>query len=325
MNRRRFLLTSLAGALAAPLCAEAQQAGKVFRIGLLGSVPVSDPAAARLWGGFIDGLRELGYVERQNVVIEGRFSEGRAERFPNLASDLVRLRVDIIVAAGPVAPLAAKQATNTIPIVMTNHGDPVGTGLVASLGRPGGNVTGLSILHPAVVGKQIEFLKQVVPKIDRVAVLTNPGNPTRTLMLREAKAALGLLQVLDVRGPSEFDSAFSAMRANRSDALLILIDPMLFGERSRLADLAAKHSLPAVSGVREFADAGILMTYGATLSHLFRRAAIFVNKILKGAKAADLPVEQPTTFEFVINLKTAKALGLTIPPSLLARTDQVLE
>jgi putative tryptophan/tyrosine transport system substrate-binding protein len=297
----------------------------VFRIGLLGSVPLSDPAAARLWGGFIDGLRELGYVEGQNVVIEGRFSEGRAERFPSLAADLVRLRVDIIVAAGPVAPLAAKQATNTIPIVMTNHGDPVGTGLVASLGRPGGNVTGLSILHPAVVGKQIEFLKQVVPRIDRVAVLANPGNPTRTRMLSEAKAAIGLLQVLDVRGPSEFDSAFSAMRANRSDALLILIDPMLFGERSRLADLAAKHRLPAVSGVREFADAGILMTYGATLSHLFRRAAIYVDKILKGAKPADLPVEQPTTFELFINLKTAKALGLTIPPSLLARADQVLE
>ena len=324
MDRRAFI-GSLGGLLLAPRAAKAQKAGRTYRIGYLGTV-IAPPD---VWEAFLRGLRDLGWIEGQTIVIDQRNAEGQYERLPELAADLVRLKVDIIVATGPVAPLAAKQATNTIPIVMTNHGDPVGTGLVASLGRPGANVTGLSILHPTVVGKQIEVLKELVPKVKRLAILTNPGNPTRSLMLAGAEAAmspLGLqLHALDARGPSEFEAAFSAMRKGRADALLILVDPMLFGQRNRLADLAAMNRLPAVSGLREFADAGILVTYGANLPDLFRRAAIFVDKILKGAKPADLPVEQPTKFDLVLNLKTAKALGLTIPPSLLQRADQVIE
>jgi len=212
---------------------------------------------------------------------------------------------------------------------MTNHADPVGSGLVASLGRPGANVTGLSLIHPAVVGKQVELLKEVVPKVNRVAVLTNPGNPIRALMLSEAEAAMRSrpvqLQVLDARGPGEFEAAFSAMRKDRTNALLILVDPMFFGQRKRLADLTASSRLPAVSGLREFADAGILMTFGASLPDLFRRAVTYVDRILKGTKPSDLPVEQPTKFELVVNLKTAKALGLTIPQSILVRADHVIE
>jgi len=309
----------------APLAVEAQQSGKVYRIGYLGTTA----APPHIWEAFLGGLREFGWVEGQTIVIERRNAEERYERLPELAADLVRLRVDIIVAAGPVAPLAAKRATNTIPIVMTNHADPVGSGLVASLGRPGANVTGLSFIHPAVVGKQVELLKEVVPKVNRVAVLTNPGNPIRALMLSEAEAAMRSLpvklQVLDARGPGEFEAAFSAMRKDRTDALLILVDPMFFGQRKRLADLTASSRLPAISGLREFADAGILMTYGASLSDLFRRAATYVDRILKGTKPGDLPVEQPTKFELVINLKTAKALGLRIPQSVLGRADQVIE
>jgi putative ABC transport system substrate-binding protein len=303
------------GLFPAPRGVGAQPPRRVYRIGYLGTTAAPLP----VWEAFLRGLSELGWVEGQTIVIEHRNAEERYERLPELAADLVRLRVDIIVAAGPVAPLAAKQATNTIPIVMTNHGDPVGSGLVASLGRPGANVTGLSFLHPTVVGKQIELLKEIVPKVKRLAVLTNPGNPTRSLMVAGAEAAmspLGLqLQVLDARGPGEFEAAFSAMRKEHADALLILVDPMLFGQRNRLADLAAMNRLPAVSGLREFAGAGILVTYGANLSDLFRRAATFVDKILKGAKPADLPVEQPTKFDLVINLKTAKALGVTISGS----------
>ena len=326
MNRHSALVVTLAlGLLLAPLAADAQQVGKVYRIGYLGNVPTPSP----LWEAFLRGLRELGWVEGQNIVIERRNAEGRFERLPDLAADLVRLRVDIIVASGSPAPLAAKRATNTIPIVMTNAGDPVGSGLVTSLGRPGGNVTGLSLLAPAVVGKQLELLKEVVPKVTRAAVLTNPGHPARALMLTEAEAAmrpLGLhLQVLDARGPGEFEAAFSAMTRKRAGALLILTDPMFVVEGKRLADLAARSRLPAVSGLREFADAGILMAYGASLSDLFSRAATFVDKILKGAKPADLPVEQPTKFELVINMKTAKALGLKIPPSVMIRADHVIQ
>ncbi len=321
-----LLLFSFATAiLGAPFVANAQQAGKVYRIGYLGNVPTPPP----LWEAFLRGLRELGWVEGQNIVIERRNAEGRFERLPDLAADLVRLKVDLIVAAGSPAPLAAKRVTNTIPIVMTNAGDPVGSGLVKSLARPGGNVTGLSLLNPALVGKQLELLKEVVPKVTRAAVLTNPGNPARALMLTEAEAAMRLLglqfQVLEARGPAEFEAAFSAMRRERAGALLILSDPMFVGERKRLADLAARSRLPAVSGLRELADAGILMAYGARMSDLFRRAATFVDKLLKGANPADLPVEQPTKFELVINLKTARALGLKIPQSVLIRADEVIQ
>jgi len=319
-----IVVTLALGLLLAPLAAHAQPAGKVYRIGYLGNVRPPPP----VWEAFLRGLREFGWVEGQNIVIERRNAEGRFERLPDLAADLVGLRVDIIVASGSPAPLAAKRATNTIPIVMMNAGDPVGSGLVTSLGRPGGNVTGLSLLAPALVGKQLELLKEIVPEVKRAAVLTNPGYPARAIMLTEADGAarqLGLqLQVLDARGPGEFEAAFSAMTRERAGGLLILVDPMFFGERKRLADLAARSRLPAVSGLREFADAGILMAYGASLSDLFRRAATYVDKILKGRKPADLPVEQPTKFELVINLKTAKALGLTIPQSMFIRADEVI-
>ncbi len=326
----KFTLVKLLAALtlglfAAPLTLDAQQAGKVYRIGYLANTPAPPP----LWDAFSRGLRELGWVEGRNIIIERRNAEERYERLSDLAAELVRLRVDIIVASGSPAPLVAKRATNTIPIVITNAADPVNSGLVTSLGRPGGNVTGLSLLSPTVVGKQLELLKEVLPKVNRAAVLTNPGHPARALMLTEAEAAmrpLGLqLQILDAGRPGEFEPAFAAMTRERAGALLILADPMFFGQRKRLADLATRNRLPAVSGVSEFAEAGILMAYGASLPDLFRRAAIFVDKILKGAKPADLPVEQPTKFELVINLKTAKALGVTIPPSLLLRADQVIE
>jgi putative ABC transport system substrate-binding protein len=327
ISRRRFL-TGVAIGLA-PIGAaahaqeyKAQQAGKVYRIGYLANTPPPPP----VWEAFLRGLREFGWVEGQNIV---RNAEGRYERLSDLAAELVHLRVDIIVVAGSPAPLAAKRATSTIPIVMTNAADPVTSGLVTSLGRPGGNVTGLSLLSPAVIGKQLQLLQEVVPKVNRAAVLTNPAHPARGLMLIEAETAmrpLGLqLQVIDARGPGEFDAAFSAMKRERSGALLILADPMFFGERKRLADLATRSRLPAISGVSEFADAGILMAYGASLSDLHRRAAAYVDKILKGTKPGDLPVEQPTKFSLVINLKTAKALGLTIPPSLLARADEVIQ
>jgi len=313
--------------LAAPLTAEAQQAAKAPRIGIL----EASPAVARsyLWEAFGQGLVDLGYVEGRNITIERRYAEGKWERLPDLAADLVRLKVDVIVAAPTPAIHAAKQATRTIPIVMAISGDPVGTGLVASVARPGGNITGLSIMTSELVGKQLALLKEVVPNVSRVAVLWNPANPLGTPQLREAKAAAPALavqlQVLPVRAPSEFESAFAAMTRARAGALLVLPDAMFGVNRPQLADLAAKSRLPAMYGLRELVEAGGLMAYGPHYADVFRRAATYVDKILKGAKPGDLPVEQPTKFELVINLKTAKALGLTIPPSLLQRADQVIE
>ena len=316
------------GLLGAPLAAEAQP-GKVFRIGILATVSPGDPAGARLWEAFFQGLRELGYVEGQNIAVERRFSEGKAERLPDLAAELVRLKVDVIVAGGSPPPIAAKRATGTIPIVMTNQSDPAGSGLVASLARPGGNITGLSLLSPELVGKQLELLKEVIPRVSRVAVLRNPTNETHALSLKELEdAARSLrvqLQMFQARDPDEFDRAFVAMARERVRTLLILGDPMFFLHRTRIADLAAKQRLPTMAVAREFAEAGGLMAYGPNLSDLLRRAATFVDKILKGAQPADLPVEQPTKFELVINLKTAKALGLTIPPSILVRADHVIQ
>jgi len=322
-------LTLALGILLAPLTAEAQPAGKVYRIGYLGTEPVTTPTVAPVWGAFIEGLRELGWVEGQNITIELRFSEGKMERLPDLAAELVHLNVDLIVAAAARPPVAAKQATRTIPIVMTNMGDPVGTGLVASLARPGGNVTGLSLLTPELIGKQLELLKEIVPRLSRVAVLRNPTSPTHPLSLREAEVAarsLGIqLEVLEARGPDEFEMAFAAMTRKRAGALNVLGDGMFFLHRTRIAALAAKYRLPAIFAQRQHADAGGLMAYGSSLRDNFRRAATFVDKILKGAKPADLPVEQPTKFELVINLKTAKALGLTIPQSMFIRADEVIQ
>ena len=329
MNPRKLLVLTLAlGILVVPLAADAQQPGKVFRIGILANIGLTDREGARGWGAFIQGLRELGYVEGQNITIEWRVSEGKYERLPDLVADLVRLKVDVIVAPATEAPLAAKQATRTIPIVMKSAGDPVGDGLVASLARPGGNVTGLSTLAPEIVGKQLELLKESVPRVSRLAVLWNPTNQTHSLVLGEVKVAarsLGVqLQTLEARGPDEFEGAFAAMTRERAGALLVLRDGMFLLHQRRITDLVAKSRLPTMFQLREHVDAGGLMAYGPSLRDAFRRAATYVDKILKGAKPADLPVEQPTRFELVINLKTAKALGLTIPPSVLIRADEVI-
>jgi putative ABC transport system substrate-binding protein len=330
IDRRTFLAGTGAVLLAAPLATEAQQAGKVPRIGFLALNRAAYPHVHEV---FRQGLHDLGYVEGRNVVIEYRDAGGKVERLPALAAELVALKVDVIVTGGGTpAALAAKQATKTTPIVFTGTADPVGSGLVTSLARPGGNVTGFSNIAPELVGKRLELLTQAVPGVSRVAVLWQPGavgERTEKDLLKGAEGAaraLGVrLQVVEARGPADIDRAFSDMTRARAGALTSLGGPMFFNERRRLVDLAAKNRLPAVFPFREFADAGGLMSYGPNLADLLRRAAIYVDKILKGAKPADLPVEQPTKFELVINLKTAKALGLTIPPSLLGRADEVIE
>jgi putative ABC transport system substrate-binding protein len=329
MERRRFMGLMAGGLLAAPLVAEAQQAAKIARIGYLSLNLAGNPHTREA---FLQGLRDLGYVEGRNVVIEYRDAEGKLERLPALAAELVALKVDVIVAVSTPQALAAMQATRTLPIVFATAADPVTSGLVTSLARPGGNVTGLSFLAPELVGKRLEQLKQAVPGVSRVAVLWQPGGHgerTAKDMLKEADVAaraLGVrLQFVEAGGPEDFDRAFSDMTRAHADALTVLSSTMLFVERRRLVDLAAKNRLPAVYTSREYVDAGGLMAYGPDLADLFRRAATYVDKILKGAKPGDLPVEQPTKFELVINLKTAKALGLTIPRSVLGRTDQVIE
>jgi ABC-type uncharacterized transport system substrate-binding protein len=328
IDRRAFLGTLACGLLAVPLAAEAQQPAKIARIGYLASNLANN---AHLTEAFRQGLRDLGYVEGRNVVIEYRDAEGKFERLPALAAELVALKVDVILAGDTAQALAAKQATKTIPIVFAAAGDAVTGGLISSLARPGGNVTGLSMLAPELVSKRLELLKQAVPRVSRVAVLWQPGAvPERTEkdLLKEADVAaraLGVrLQFVEVRGPDDFDRAFSEMTRARAGALALLPSSMVFSERRRLVDLAAKNRLPAVYGIRAFVDAGGLMAYGPNFADMYRRAATYVDKILKGAKPGDLPVEQPTKFELIINLKTAKALGLTIPQSVLGRADEVI-
>ena len=322
---RASLAAALAlGLLAAPPTAPAQQAPpKVARIGLLGDVP------SFLYDAFRQGLQELGYVEGQNIVIEHRFPEFRYERLPGLAAELVRLNVDVIVAASPPATEAAKLATRTIPIVFTVSGDPVAEGFVASLARPAGNLTGLATIGPELVGPQLQMLRTVVPKVSRVAILKNPTQPTHARAARQAEEAgraLGMqVQVLDARTPSEIEAAFASMSSQRAGGVLILRDAVFRAQGAQIVTLAARNRLPAMYGLREQAEIGGLISYGASVPHLFQRAATYVDKILKGAKPADLPVEQPTTLELVVNLKTAKALGLTIPPSLLGQADQVIQ
>jgi putative ABC transport system substrate-binding protein len=278
---------------------------------------------------FRQGLRELGYVEGQNIAIESRWTEGKDDRLPGLAADLVRSKVDVIVAETGAATRAAQQATRTIPIVMSTVNDPVGSGLVASLARPGGNVTGLTIMSPDLVGKQLELLKEVVPKVSRVALLRHPDNPASAAQLREAQAAaqaLGVrLQTLEARSPQEIDDAFAAMTRERAGALLIIPDTLFWSQRRQIVELAVKRRLPSMRIGESYAEAGGLMSYGPSYLDLERRAATFVDKILKGANPADLPVELPTKFELVINLKTAKAIGLTIPQPLLQRADQIID
>jgi putative ABC transport system substrate-binding protein len=328
VDRRAFLAESIA-LLAAPRAAVAQQGTKIPRVGFLSPNSGSDPRFLRRLTAFQQGIRELGYVEGQNIAIESRWGEGKWDRLPGLAAELVSLMVDVIVTYGPPAILAAKQATGTIPIVMAGTIDPVATGFVATLARPGGNITGLSLMAPELVAKHLEIIKEVVPKVSRVALLENPANAGTAPQLLHAQGAartLGLrLQPVEARGPSEIDGAFAAMTREQAGAVIVLVDLMLLDHRTRIADLAATRRLPAVYGMSDHVEAGGLIAYGPSVLERYRRAAIFVDKILRGAKPGNLPIEQPTKFELVINMKAAKALGLTIPSSLLLRADQVIE
>jgi putative tryptophan/tyrosine transport system substrate-binding protein len=330
IDRRTFLAGTGAVLLSAPLAAEGQQAGKVFRIGILANVPITDPQGAPLWGAFIQGLRELGYVEGKNIIIEHRSSDGKYERLPALAAELVRLKVDVIVVPATQNALAAKGATRTIPIIIASAADPVADGLVASLARPGGNITGLTgAVGPEIGGKRLELLKETVPKISRVAVLSNPANPSSAPYLAETKAAAQSLrvqlQMLEARDPDGIEKAFAGMTKERPEAMLVLIDSMFILQRARIVSLAAKQRLPTMFSWREDVVAGGLMSYSASGVDNFRRAATYVDKILKGARPGDLPIERPSKFELVINLKTAKVLGLTIPESLLQRANEVIQ
>ena len=314
--------------LTAPLTVGAQPVGKVYRIGILGD-KASDPAEARLWRAFRLGLRERGWIEGTNILIEYRWVEGNAARLPELASDLVRLKLDLIATRGSLFTRAAKGATSSIPIVFVAHADPVGTGHVASLARPGGNITGLALVQTELGPKGLELLSSVLPVAKRIAVLWHPGTPSHTpglKALEEAGRTLGVqLQAVGARTGAELEGAFSAMARDGAQAVLVLATPFFFTERQRVAELASRHRLPTMLQGRDYVEAGGLMSYYANYDDLWRRAAIYVDKMLRGAKPADLPVEQPTKFEFVINMKTAKALGLTIPPSLLFQADQVIE
>jgi putative tryptophan/tyrosine transport system substrate-binding protein len=326
MNRNLLWLLTIF-LLASVHLAWAQQPGKVPRIGILPPGPISE--RVHLWEAFRQGLRELGYVEGQNIILVFPSGEVKPERLPHLAAELVNLKVDVIVAAAVVAVQAAKEATKTIPIVMPVASDAVETGLVASLARPGGNITGLTLISSQLSGKRLELLKEVVPRLSRLAVPSNPTTAAVPPQMREtevAARALGVqLQPLEVRGPDDFERVFQAATKERAGALITLDDAFVFTQRTRIVKLAAKSGLPAIYGLREFVDAGGLMSYAANTSDMYRRAAAFVDKILKGAKPADLPVEQPTKFEFVINLKAAKQIGLTIPPNVLARADKVIK
>jgi putative ABC transport system substrate-binding protein len=327
MNRRTFLCGLTLGTLALPLAAEAQQAGKVYRIGMLETR--STVLNAANVDAFRQGLRELGYKEGQNVEIVYRSSDGRDERFPGLASEMVRRQVDLILTRGTPAALAAKSASRTIPVVMAASGDPVGSGLVASLARPGGTVTGLSSALTEVYAKRVELLSELLPKLARIAAIFNMGNPVTSPqwnVVETTARSLGIeAQLLDVRRPEDLPGAFAAAAKQRAQALVVGLDGVTQGNLRPIAELAAKHRLPSIYGAKEYVDVGGLITYGASDHDMYHRAAAFVDKIFKGAKPADLPVEQPTKFELVINLKTAKALGLTIPPSVLQRAEEVIQ
>jgi putative ABC transport system substrate-binding protein len=315
--------------LAMPLAAAAQHAGQVPRIGYLGSAAADSQCGQHLRDVFRQELRELGWVEGQNLAIEERWAAGRAERFPALAAELVSLSVDVLVGGGNQANQALRHATSTIPIVMAVSSDPVGVGLVASLARPGGNITGLSIQAAEVGGKRLELLKEAVPQASRVAVLWNTSEPGKAAEWHDTQVAAHALGVtlhsVEVQGPDNFDRAFTAITRMRPDALITFSDPLTLNHQRRIVDFATRHRLPLVSESKEFAAAGGLMTYGASLPALFRRAAYYVDRILKGVKPADLPVEQPTKFELVLNRKTAQGLGITFPPTLLILADEVIQ
>jgi putative ABC transport system substrate-binding protein len=331
MKRREFI-TALGGVAAWPFAVRAEQTPKVARIGFMVTGSLASPEQRVMTDSFLQGLRERGYAERQNIVIEYRYADGKIERFAELAKELVRLNVDLIVASNTPAARATKEATTTIPIVVPVMGDPIGDGLVASLALPGGNVTGMTFLGPELATKRLELLKQALPTISRVAALWHPGaygEGTMKQMLRTVEDGAGALsvrlQLVEVQGAGEFDRAFRAMTRERADALVVLPSPMLFSERRHIVDLATRHRLPSIAMAREFAELGGLMAYGASLRDLFRRAAVYVDMILQGAKPTDLPVQQPTKFELVVNLKTAKALGIDMSANVLALADEVIE
>ena len=324
-RRRQFLIAT--GAFLAASLARAQPAGKVFRIGFLGNSTAA--LEVNLVGPFREGLRDLGYVEGRNVLIEYRWAEGKYERFPALIAELIALKVEVIVTAGTPASLAVKDATTSIPLVMVAVGDPVGSDLVASLARPGGNFTGLVSIAPDLEGKRLELLTEVVPKLSHVAFLLNPANAFHVTSEKQARAAAKALHLkvgfVAVRAESEFDRAFQAISNQRPGALVMLADRLFLHHRARIVDFAARNRLPTVYAYTELVEAGGLMSFGPSYPGMHRRAAYFVDRILKGVKPADLPMEQPSKFELVINLKTAKALGLTIPRLVLLRADQVIE
>ena len=325
--KRRDLLVAAGVLVAAPLAARAQQAARVPRIGFLGNSTAA--LEANLVGPFREGLRDLGYVEGRNVLIEYRWAEGRYERFPALIAELAALKVDVIVTAGTPASLAVKKTATSIPLVMVAVGDPIGIGLVADFGKPGGNVTGLSSIAPELEGKRLELLREVIPNVSHIAVLWNPDNPFHVGSLKETRAAaqvMGIkLQLLGVRVSEEFPATFAAILRERPGALLVLADRLFLHNRALIVDFEAKHRLPGVYAYRELVEAGGLMSFGPSYAGMHRRAAYFVHRILKGAKPADLPVERPATFELVINLKVAKALGLTIPQSVVLRVTEVIK
>jgi putative ABC transport system substrate-binding protein len=327
MSKKVFCLAL--GAMLFALCssADAQQTGKIPRIGYLGS---GSPSSGQTQvDAFRQGLRDLGYVEGKNIVIEWRYAEGKDDLLRDFAADLVRLKVDIIVTSSTVAVGAAKQLTGTIPIVMSGSGDPVATGLVASLAKPGGNVTGLSALSPELTTKQLELLKEIVPRVGRVAVLFDPGNPVNIPAWKEIEhiAPFFGIQLLpiEVRGPEDYKPAFGAAARGRADALLVRRDPINQTSQTRIVSLAAQSKLPAMYPLRGYVEVGGLVSYGVSTVDISRRAATYVDRILKGAKPADLPIEQPMKFEMVINLKAAKQIGLTIPPNVLVRADRVIK
>jgi ABC-type uncharacterized transport system substrate-binding protein len=330
MNQRRRLIVALgASTLAAPFMSFAQPQGKVWRVGLL--VPRSRPTSVESvdYGPFVPAMREVGYVEGKNLVIEWRAAEGKFERLPGFAAELVQLKVDVIVTIGPQATSAAQKATATIPIVMVVSHDPVAGGLVASLAHPGGNITGLSNFSVGLGPKHVEMMQSMVPKLSRLALLVNPTNAGHVTILKSIETAAQKLRIkiqpVQAQTAQEVDNAFSAMAREKAGAVIVTLDPFFVQQRRQIVELAAKYRLPSLSPFREYVEAGGLMSYGQNLANQYRRMATFVDKILKGAKPGDIPVEQPTTLELYINGKTAKALGLKIPQSLLISADKVIE
>ena len=327
IDRRAFITFVGAGLVVAPLTADAQQAAKVARIGFLGNSTAA--LEANLVGPFREGLREFGYVEGQNILIEYRWAEGQYERFPALIAELLARKVDVIVTAGTPATLAVKRATASVPLVMIAVGDPVGTGIVPSLSHPGGNITGLTSIAQELEGKRLELLREVIPSVSHIAVLWNSASPVQVIQEKAVQAAAQVLrmkvQSLGVRNIEEIEGALAAIVRDRPAALLVLADRLFLHHRARIIDFAAKHRLPGVHAYRELVESGGLMSFGPSYADMHRRAAYFVDRILKGAKPADLPVERPATFELVINLKAAKALGLTIPQSVLLRATEVIQ